>query len=67
MEDRFSLRVKLEVLPGLFAVHIHGLLYDFAFFEAFRFLFSQAKSLVAFRFKNCPDGIGHQGRVAQPV
>ena len=67
VDDGFGLRVELEVLSGLFAVHIHGLLDDFAFFEAFRFLFSQAESLVAFRFKNCPDGIGHQGRVAQPV
>ena len=67
VDDGTGLRVELEVLPGLFAVYIHGLLDDLSFFETFRFLFSQCQSLVAFRFKNRPDGIGHQGRATQPV
>ena len=67
VNDGLRFRVKLEVLPGLFAVHIHGLLDDFPLSEAFRFLFRQGDSLVAFRFESRPDGIGHQSRVALPV
>lgn len=56
VNDGLRFRVKLEVLPGLFAVHIHGLLDDFPLSEAFRFLFRQGDSLVAFRFESRPEG-----------
>ena len=50
---------------GMFAEAVQGA--GFTDTYPFRFLFRQGDSLVAFRFKSRPDGIGHHSRVALPV